>query len=65
MKYYTIIKNERKNPNEFVNKVDCDFCTSYINQVILIPKTTKFICKTCLCELINALDNNMIMSFNK
>ena len=65
MQNYTIIKNPRIDPNDFTITKNCDYCTSYINQVILLPKTNKYICKSCLHNLITALDKNMLDEFKR
>jgi hypothetical protein len=69
---YKILRNKRTEPNDFKMEHSCDFCCRFASQVLTIhPKFTTFkeltnnICRTCLQEMCDALDKNMVDNFQK
>lgn len=69
---FTILRNERKGENDFSMDYPCDYCNSFVEQVISLENTCEdgynhdceiLICKGCLSRLIEALDKNMQENF--
>jgi len=59
---YKILRNKRVD-EDYKIKHHCYFCSNKSTQVLELPFIKRNICKTCLQNMINALDKNMINNF--
>jgi hypothetical protein len=60
----TIYRNVRINENDFTADIVCNFCSEkYNSQVLKLPFTKKWICKSCLTDAVRLLDENMRKNF--
>jgi len=57
---YKIYSNNRIEPEDFNMDYGCSFCTSFNSKVLKLPETNLLICKTCLGNMMMALDNKLI-----
>ena len=62
-----ILSNLRVDPNDFLSSIQCDYCNNYQSQIAKVPVGGGichiFICKTCLTQLIEKMDRNMVINF--
>lgn len=61
---YYIFQNKRKGLNDFPMKYSCNFCKEkkYHNYMLALPvNKIIYICKSCLTDMISALDKVELM----